>query len=889
MKGIRQKKKQEEAFRKVYDAYGFSIAPPRKEADKNRLLLCICKGILVFCLAFGAEWFFLDSFGIESHLLVTGCLLFVFSILMGLLYYNKWAKNLGYLGVLGFFIMIAFCFGRQANSGFAAILNSIYERVDQKFHLPVLNNFYESMADRVTSVTVCMVVIGFVCVVLLNVAVSGRMNFVGSVLLLLPFLAFSLYLDGQPSIGSVFLISAGFFLVYMFRMEGHFISNEKWDGYLGLEKYGIFFRRKKKPGREKKTFRKQDRQDGQNPHGKERILRDELYVYTSDGKTFAGTLLQFLALFLAVVLLFTWRVPREKVEFPKEWSALRQESDEVVRNFFAFGIAGFMGLYQGAGGLSNGKLGNVGSVHPDNATDFLLTMVPYDYDRVYLKGFHGRDYNFEETCWEESQNEKGGYDYEISTYKDTRGEDVELSVMDRENLGNKSMRWIKQEQNRKDAGAGTKLPKVYEMRMKLKDVALFSGTSLYPYGSWHLYDPYGAEKQLYWNEEKVHVLDFMDMEGSEFTPYISNYLEEQLKNGMLSEKRQRELKEQELKLDAMERYARENYLSVPEELDEVLEETAREAGLSGSEEEIVNQLIAYFADNYLYTLRPGYFSWGEDYVTHFLTSSRKGFCAHFATAGTLLLRKMGIPARYCEGYAVDYEEFLDGNEAQDSEVLEKFDGETQWGEKIAVQVNVPDADAHAWVEVYTRDFGWVPVEVTSAPREEERRGGFLENFFGMFGNDGETQGEASAGTAETAKEGAGINYDEVVLCILGAALLGWTGYKGMQAYRRNQGSQKERVKKKYDYIQERLSHHDLSQKNGETFAMYQERFLLKGYVPEGRGLLWRFRGRKRMRLMKMLKEELLPMRPVMEKILYGPEGEEYREFEKVLDKMIRRS
>lgn len=889
MKEKKRKKLLAATPRKVYDAYGFSIAAPRKETLRNRLLLCICKGILVFCLTFGTEWFFLESFGIESYLLVIGCLLFLFSILMGLLYYSKWTKNLGYLGVLGLFVVFALCFGRQANSGFAAILNSIYERVDQKFHLPVLNNFYESMADRVTSVTVCMVVIGFACAVLLNVAVSGRMNFVGSAMLLLPFLALSLYLDGQPSKGPVFLISAGFLLVYMFRMEGHFISNEKWDGYVGFEKYGRFFHRKKAADRKKKASAGQDeekRTKVQKKRGRERVLKDELYVYTSDGKTFAGTLVQFLVLFLSIVLLFTWRMPKEKVQFPKEWSSLRQESDEVVRNFFAFGVAGFMGLYQGAGGLSNGKLGNVGSVHPDYATDFKLTMVPYNYDRVYLKGFHGRDYDFEETCWETSWNENGGYEDEIYTYEDADGKTAGLSVMERENLGNESMHWIREERKRKGIQAGKELPKVYEMGMELKDVALLSGTSLYPYGSWRIYDPYGAERKLYWNEEKVHPVGFMDIQGNVFTPYLSNYQKEQLKDASLPEKRRREYEGQQLRLDAMERYARENYLSVPEELDEVLEETVKEAGLSGSDEEIVNQLIAYFADNYVYTLRPGYFSWGEDYVTHFLTSSRKGFCAHFATAGTLLLRKMGIPARYCEGYAVDYEEFLDGNEAEDSEVLEKFDGETEWGQKVAVEVNVPDADAHAWVEVYTRDFGWVPVEVTSAPREEEREGGFLENFFGMFGSEEGTQEEVPAQTGDASDAGTGLDYDVVILAVLGAVILGWAGYKGMQAYRRSQGSQKERVKKKYHYLQEKLLRHDLAQKDGETFARYQERFLMGGYAPEGKGMLWRIRSRKRMRLMAMLKDELLPLRPVMERILYGPEGEECPELERVLNKMI---
>ncbi len=79
---------------------------------------------------------------------------------------------------------------------------------------------------------------------------------------------------------------------------------------------------------------------------------------------------------------------------------------------------------------------------------------------------------------------------------------------------------------------------------------------------------------------------------------------------------------------------------------------------------------------------------GEDFVTYFLTESRRGYCMHFASAATLLLRAMGIPARYVTGYVVDV--------------------------PSSGHVNVPDSAAHAWVEVYIEGYGWEPVEVTPA-------------------------------------------------------------------------------------------------------------------------------------------------------------------------------
>ena len=85
--------------------------------------------------------------------------------------------------------------------------------------------------------------------------------------------------------------------------------------------------------------------------------------------------------------------------------------------------------------------------------------------------------------------------------------------------------------------------------------------------------------------------------------------------------------------------------------------------------------------------------WGQDVTEHFLFDTKEGFCQHFASAGTLLLRQMGIKARYVSGYAVSTSKFKkdsDGNYT--AEVL--------------------DNQAHAWTEIYIDSVGWVPVEMT---------------------------------------------------------------------------------------------------------------------------------------------------------------------------------
>ena len=103
---------------------------------------------------------------------------------------------------------------------------------------------------------------------------------------------------------------------------------------------------------------------------------------------------------------------------------------------------------------------------------------------------------------------------------------------------------------------------------------------------------------------------------------------------------------------------------------------------------LIQQIANTLAAQCVYTLTPPALPAGEDFVEFFLLESRQGYCVHFATATTALLRAMGIPARYAEGYAVPA-------------------GEEGW-------VDVPDYNAHAWVEVYFGGAGWIPFEVTPA-------------------------------------------------------------------------------------------------------------------------------------------------------------------------------
>ncbi|MBE6876861.1 MAG: transglutaminase domain-containing protein, partial [Ruminococcus sp.] len=101
-----------------------------------------------------------------------------------------------------------------------------------------------------------------------------------------------------------------------------------------------------------------------------------------------------------------------------------------------------------------------------------------------------------------------------------------------------------------------------------------------------------------------------------------------------------------------------------------------------------------------YTLAPGRTPANTDHTAYFLLENHKGYCEHYATAGTVLARMAGIPARYCEGYMIDCSKPGTLTETRTE------DGSTAWTSEIL------DSNSHAWTEIYISGLGWIPFEFT---------------------------------------------------------------------------------------------------------------------------------------------------------------------------------
>ncbi|MBS1199660.1 MAG: hypothetical protein H6R27_338 [Proteobacteria bacterium] len=118
---------------------------------------------------------------------------------------------------------------------------------------------------------------------------------------------------------------------------------------------------------------------------------------------------------------------------------------------------------------------------------------------------------------------------------------------------------------------------------------------------------------------------------------------------------------------------------------------------AGSDEAFIQAVLAMFREQeFYYTLTPPRLE--RDSVDDFLFNTRRGFCGHFASAFTMLMRAGGVPARVVAGYQ--------GGD---------------WN-RVGGYLIVRQSHAHAWSEVWLAGRGWTRIDPTAAvaPERVER-------------------------------------------------------------------------------------------------------------------------------------------------------------------------
>jgi transglutaminase-like putative cysteine protease len=443
-----------------------------------------------------------------------------------------------------------------------------------------------------------------------------------------------------------------------------------------------------------------------------------------------------------VVRLVSVLLPEENYSLIVPSSAGKVASEEQMTKLAQYGMMALFQAGSDGAGVSGGMLSRGSAVLPSYETDLIVRFTPYSYEPIYLKAFTGKDYLGDRwtSAWDSPlQDEQMFY----STRRRRIAYETDSSLQ----------------------GRGI---------MEVENVGASAEYEYFPY-----YTDYACVNRSeegvvsYTYYPRVRRLDTAsEMSGNGYGGVYPDDVDEA-------------------------------YLYVPSSCQEAVREVCEEAGFSGTAEEIAQQVVDFFQENYSYTLRPGFYYGSSDYITHFLLESKRGYCAHFASAGTMVFRNLGIPARYVEGYAFSYADVVeDGTLVEGVSYEDYYSGYSPIGETALVEMEIPDANAHAWVEIYVENEGWIVVDPTPSSSATDST-----SFWDAFADinqseDGLSFGESNLGTY-LEKSLGGISYALLAAAVILLVVLAFGHI--LRRHRERKLPAREQVKLEYLRLKRRIS------------------------------------------------------------------------------------
>lgn len=775
---------------------GIVMKQPLQMETSSWLRNCMVKSLLVFSVVFGCLGCFLSSLDVEYYVIPTAVILFAIALLFTTIYYRGWLMDAVYIVFLAIFFFLVQGLKVYINSGYYLIVNRVFETVENYFDLPGMQ-YYEIGADNeILAVSVIVIFVGIVMMVVTNVIISRTMNVWFLLVMTGAFWIVPLYFRLEPDALYAILMLTGYLAVWSIHSSGAYGMDRKHRDYQWKDKKGKKLR----------------------------------IWYVQDAETMLGTIGAFAGVILLLYGITAAIGDKDTFNIRYRQNQYKEQSEENVQEIATRGFSVF-NRYDAVGGMSGGQLGGVASVSPDYQTDLIVRFAPYSYEPVYLKGYTGVDYVSSESRWQPYEIEESS-----ASFSDFVGDKISISeeqkAQENYTFGDDCEAQVLQNQELAD-GSGA-VAKIQILNMGAYDE--------YPYIPY--YTPaYSSvsESQMCGEESnqlvEVKIDDTEDQSGSLNTFKVRfgnaeiqygnlNIITGTLEKGQWTDyeyypllKKSSYLAETDLTgtVDAFEQaqqQAESAYLNVPEECYEAVAKASAEAGIEAddSQEEIIQKVKDYFESEFLYTTRPGRTPGDMDFITHFL-EKKKGYCAHFATAATMIYRYNGIPARYVEGYVITYEDIMNSELADECNYDDFYQGESLLGETGVVEVQVTDARAHAWVEVFDSEFGWICEEVTTAAVDPDEE---LESFWDIFADGGNSDEESGVG--EFNLETMDLDLDDIqgiwigliiVLGLLGVFYCGRKGYhswKQYQSWHTENGN--ENVVAYYHIISERLRKKD---------------------------------------------------------------------------------
>ena len=658
------------------ERFGLTMGDFSTGNKSNRFFLCFIRACLIFLATYGTVGGVVSALGLQYAVPIVIVALFVLAFFSAFLYYNKISFYIGYVVVFAGFIVFSISSYWYINSGYQAFMNVLYNKYSDFFALLSVREATEFVTDRYVTVSFAMVFIGWFFSILLNIAISGYMNLPATFLLTFLPLQTVFYIDMTPPVPYLVMLITVYVTVALLRRSGHFslpYKNAKGEEFDRT-------RKKMKAGTEKHSH---------------------VYLSSSSGMlTIAGYSLLIATVFLLVVSGVFSELGSKYVS-----NKVKNTTDAYVKTAVQEGLTSLLNRYRATGGLAKGKLGGIGNVAPDFQTDMYVRFVPYSTGSVYLKAYTGVTYE---------NNSFRGYDNDVSLDEPPIPDPAIPAG------GEYSKIWIENI----DAGHDyyyRPYDSYYATFNKAKCGEVIAEETT-EYARQNYAESFGMV------DDDDEIKDFSSGNAWDsyevlFVPYeMLTYYQP---NPNVT--------------DEYEEYVYDTFLEVPDSQREELEGFLKEAGIEydaskwrnvdvnddeaykrAQQErlDVASDLALYFKNNFDYTMSPGVTPSGEDVVTYFLNVQQRGFCAHFASSSALLLRCLGIPTRYVEGYVISYEDVMD-SDGVEGDVSEWQISDKTYENAGIVEVDVTDASAHAWIEIYLDGYGWIPYEMTPPSADDE--------------------------------------------------------------------------------------------------------------------------------------------------------------------------
>lgn len=725
----------------------------------------LVNALALFGSVYGTLACLVSSFNLEIADIILASFCALLALVMAFMYANHRVKLMFYVLILACCFLLVSRYYIVINSGMSAIYNICLQRIDVVLDLPQIREYTEWYTNRYVSVTMALCVAALALMVLMNILISEFMSIVGVFLVTFPIVQLGMYFSFDSNKFSMFCVMGSWLLV---------AAVSSTNSYNGLT-------RKFKAVSSVKKHRHH-------------------YGFVTDSANVARialVILLFLTVTFGVLLL---AVPQKQFAFSTGADTWKEKTNQPVKDFLSYGFAAF--FHRNSNNSNPGEIANRGNISFDGQTDMKVSLVNYGASRIYLRNFVGQrylpyNYRWQADKMERVYQESGEY---VEEYRD-KGTDYYFN-----RTGNiLAFDYAHQQEIAKSR---------HRMDIELVDPLLVSAGIRYtPYYSVVENDgsvQFLTDGQLSGvNKEEKTSKQSVTFYTQDVSAKDSSIMNMYYDGGEMIEGAEEYLAGED---DYYNNLIREFYLAVPDANIDVLQKFCDQYHLKRTDTDIVNKVVDILREEYDYTLRPGRVPVTEDYVNYFLGNNKKGYCVHFASSATLLLRYLGIPARYVEGYVIDAENFQYSKELEEENPSDWLEGVDVSSEEVE-EVSLTDANGHAWVEIYEYGLGWVPLEVTNAVSIDSD-GGFLSDLFSGSGVVSQATESVMNQVNELDVESTKQNMIRFVLLLVFMALLLYVMRMIWRVFKRYAGfstdSRSKNISNRYQNLYEILKYADAS-------------------------------------------------------------------------------